>query len=66
MKDAVPSPEERYFHRLLAWRRIRVMLATCLFISLLMSITWKASFAILVTRLLIAGLIVLAIEIVFM
>ena len=60
MNKAVASPETGYFHHLLAWRRVRVMLATCLFISLLMSITWKATYAILVTRLLIAGFIVLA------
>ena len=45
----------RVFH----WRRVKVMLVTCFVLHLLILVTWQASYAVLVGRVLFIGLLVL-------
>ncbi len=51
-----PHGLARVFH----WRRLRVVLAVCFVLMLLFSLTWEASYAILVGRLLFAGFLTLS------
>lgn len=50
MTTALPSP------RVLSWRRVRTVGLTCLLLSFLLMLGWKASYAVLIGRLLIIGL----------
>jgi signal transduction histidine kinase len=56
---AVVAPTPGSFQQLFAWRRVRVVLATCFAISLLMLVSWRASYALLIGRLLLAGVLLL-------
>jgi sensor histidine kinase YesM len=58
--SGVASPQEPDgLARIFAWRRVKVVLITCLLVSLLISLTWTASYAVLIGRLLFEGFSVL-------
>lgn len=52
-----PAPSA--FKRIFAWPRIKVVLATCFLLSLLLLITWKASYVVLIGRLIFIGMALL-------
>ena len=59
MAAADPHTEARGPARIFHWRRLRVMLLTCLGLNLLMLIPWQGSYPLLTGRLLFVGLFVL-------
>jgi hypothetical protein len=57
MLATVSSPKPQGLAQMLAWRRVRFPLAACLLVSLLMLGGWKASYAVLIGRLLFIALV---------
>lgn len=53
------TPNPRGLARLLGWRRVKVVLITCLVVSLIMLPTWTVSYAVLIGRLSFIGLLLL-------
>jgi sensor histidine kinase YesM len=51
----VMTPVTRRFARALGWRRLKIWLVTCVLLSLLLLPGWRASYAVLLTRLLLIG-----------
>ena len=59
MPTATHSSRVRALAQMLGWRRVRVMLGACVAMSLMILPIWEASYALLLGRLLLAGLVVL-------
>ncbi len=56
MVAVVPSPTPTGLARILGWRRVRVVLITSLVLSVIMMAGWRASWAVLIVRLVIVGI----------
>src|SRR5918993_3914842 len=59
MPTSTTAVQPRGLARVLGWRRLRVLLGSSFVLSLLMLPTWQASYALLISRLLLIGLLVL-------
>lgn len=54
-----PSLNPRGLRRILSWRRVKVVLITCLLLSVIMAPVWTGPYAVLLGRLLFIGLVLL-------
>ena len=59
MPHTAVSPVSRSLAPILGWRRVRVVLGSCVILSLMILPGWQAPYALLLGRLMLAGLVVL-------
>jgi hypothetical protein len=59
MTTAATSEDPAGLARVLSWRRLKVVLITCVVLSIIMLAGWQASYAVLIGRLLFIGMILL-------
>jgi signal transduction histidine kinase len=55
MQPSTPSTNPEGMARIFAWRRLRPVLVVCFVLSLMLAPGWKASYAVLITRLVLIG-----------